>query len=180
MRDKEGETVKTSKEVSLTAMLGAVSAVSRIPFAAIPSLQPCTFIIGSTGYVFGVARGFAVGVLTAVVSSFFLGFGPWTLFQAIAWGLAGIFFALLGRFKLPVFALAGFGFLWGYVFGFIMNLWYLTAFGFPFTIKTVIALQLASFWMDTVHAAGNAAFFLIFGKRVVAILERFKQRFFSF
>jgi len=96
----------------------------------------------------------------------------------LAWGLVGAFFALLGRLQLPVWALAIFAFLWGYAFGFIMNLWYLTAFGFPVTLQSIIALQAVSFWMDTLHGAGNAAFFLIFGKRVLAILERFRKRFF--
>ena len=168
-----------SKDVSLTAMLGALSAVARVPFSAIPSLQPSTFIIACTGYVFGPAKGFAVGALTAIVSSFFLGLGPWTIFQIIAWGLVGVFFAVLGKLKFPVWSLVVFGFLWGYVFGFIMNLWYLMAFGFPINIKSIIALQLASFWMDTVHATGNAAFFIIFGKRVISILSRFRQRLFQ-
>jgi energy-coupling factor transport system substrate-specific component len=178
-------TAWSSKDISLTAMLAAVSAASRVPFAAIPSVQPCTFIIATTGYVFGWKKGLVVGMLTAFVSNMFLGTGPWTLFQMIAWGLVGVFFASLGRVfrrsnsRTAVFALAAFGFLWGYVFGFIMNLWYLTAFGFPLTVKSVIALQAASFWFDTMHAAANAGFFLIFGMRVIAILDRFRRRLFQ-
>jgi len=172
-----GERATSSKEISLTAMLGAISAIIRVPFGAIPSLQPSTFIIASTGYAFGPVSGFMVGALTALVSNFFLGMGPWTLYQMLAWGLIGSFFAFLGKLRLPVWALAAFAFLWGYAFGFIMNLWYLTAFGFPVTLQSIMALQAVSFWMDTLHGAGNAAFFLIFGKRVLAILERFRKRF---
>ena len=170
--------MKTSKEISLTAMLGALSAVLRVPFAALPSIQPSTFIIASTGYTFGPVKGFAVGALTAIVSGFFLGIGPWTVFQIIAWGGAGVFFSALGRLKLPILALAVFGFLWGYIFGFIMNLWYVLAFGFPLTINSILALQAISFPMDTMHGVGNAIFFLIFGRRVISILDRFKQRLF--
>jgi energy-coupling factor transport system substrate-specific component len=165
-------------------MLGAVSAASRVPFAAIPSLKPCTFIVGAAGYVFGPVKGFAVGALTAVVSGLFFGLGPWVLFQLIAWGLAGVFFAFLGKAfnrsnsRRAVLTLAAFGFVWGYVFGFITNLWFVTAFGFPLTLKSVIAAQAASFWFDTVHAASNAGFFLVFGGRVIAILERFRRRLF--
>jgi len=168
---------RTSKEITITAMLGALSAMIRVPFGAIPSLQPSTFIIASTGYVFGPVSGFMVGALTALVSNFFLGTGPWTLYQMLAWGLVGMFFALLGKLKMPKWSLAGFGLLWGYLFGFIMNLWYLTAFGFPISVKSVIALQAASCWMDTLHGVGTFVFFLVFGKRVISILERFKQRF---
>lgn len=165
-----------SRDISLTAMLGALSAVARVPFAAIPSVQPSTFIIASTGYSFGILKGFTVGALTAILSGFFMGIGPWTIFQILAWSGCGAFFAFLGKLRLPVWALAIFGFLWGYIFGFIMNLWYILAFGFPLTIQSIIALQAISFWMDTLHGASNAAFFLIFGKRVLNIFKRFKER----
>lgn len=165
-----------SKGISLTAMLGALSAVARVPFAAVPGLQPSTFIIASTGYVFGAAKGFAVGALTAVVSGFFLGMGPWTLFQLLAWGGCGAFYSLLGRLRLPVWALAVFGLLWGYAFGLVTNLWFILGFGFPLTIDSVMAAQAASFWFDTLHGLGNAALFLSLGKRVVQVLERYRQR----
>ncbi|MDY7019117.1 MAG: ECF transporter S component, partial [Chloroflexota bacterium] len=50
-----------SKEIALVAMLATISAVLRIPFAAIPSFQPCTFLIICSGYVFGPIAGFMVG-----------------------------------------------------------------------------------------------------------------------
>lgn len=173
-----------SKKVALAAMLGALSAVARVPFAALPSVQPSTFIIASSGYSFGILTGLTVGVLTAVLSSFFLGFGPWTLFQALAWGMVGVFFGLIGRLfkasssRRSIIILASFGFLWGYIFGFIMNLWYLMAFGFPMTLKSIIAVQAASFWMDTLHAISNATLILVFGKRVINLFGRYRQRFF--
>jgi energy-coupling factor transport system substrate-specific component len=174
-----------SKDVSLTAMLGALSSVARVPFGAIPSLQPCTFIIACSGYVFGPVKGFAVGALTAILSGFFFGIGPWTVFQIIAWGFAGVLYAFFGKImkraagKYSIITLAAIGLLYGYVFGLIMNLWYILAFGFPLTVKSVIAIQAMSFWMDSVHGIGNAAFFLIFGRRVIPILERFRKRLFN-
>jgi energy-coupling factor transport system substrate-specific component len=78
-----------SKEIALVAMLGTISAAARVPFAAIPNVQPCTFIIICSGYVFGPVAGFMVGAVTALVSNLFLGQGPWTPYQMIAWGLAG-------------------------------------------------------------------------------------------
>ncbi len=166
-----------TRDISLTAMLGALSAVLRIPFAAFPNIQPSTFLVAASGYAFGVRKGFAVGALTALISSFFLGLGPWTLFQMLAWGLCGAFFGFLKRFKLPIWALAGIAFTWGYIFGFIMNLWYLYAFGFPVSLNSIIALQLVSFWMDTLHATSNTLFFLAFGKSALMIFQRYQKRF---
>ena len=87
-----------SKEIALVAMLATISAVLRIPFAVIPSLQPCTFLIICSGYVFGPTAGFMVGAMTPLISNFFLGHGPWTLYQMLAWGLIGYGAAYLPRF----------------------------------------------------------------------------------
>jgi energy-coupling factor transport system substrate-specific component len=173
-----------AKEISMTAMLAALSSVIRIPFAAIPSVQPSSFVIASSGYVFGPVSGFMVGAMTAIVSNFFLGMGPWTFFQMFAWGLMGASFAWAGRFirvfgpRSRVLFLAGLGFGWGYIFGFITNIWSFSAFGLPLTWESLVTLQLASLPFDTMHAVSNAAFFLIFGKVVLRILERFRERFF--
>ena len=166
-----------SKEVALVGMLGTVAAVSRIPFAAIPSVQPCTYLIICSGYVFGPVAGFMVGAMTALVSNFFLGHGPWTPYQMFAWGLAGVSAASLRRFSLNTKWLIVFGIIWGYVFGAIMNLWFWTAFVYPLTPRTFVIAQLNSVWFDTFHAIGNAIFLGLFGKKTISILERFRKKF---
>ncbi|MGI6225561.1 MAG: ECF transporter S component, partial [Peptococcales bacterium] len=52
-----------TKDISLIATLATLAAVMRIPFAAIISVQPTTFIVMITGYVFGPLFGFMVGAL---------------------------------------------------------------------------------------------------------------------
>jgi energy-coupling factor transport system substrate-specific component len=167
----------SSKEIALIAMLGTISAVSRVPFAAIPGVQPCTFFIICTGYVFGPIAGFMVGAETALVSNLFLGQGPWTLYQMFAWGLAGMSAAFMRRFKFGTLSLILFGIIWGYLFGWIMNTWYWVSFIYPLTFKTFLFYQITSVWFDTLHAASNALFLGLFGQKTITILERFAQRF---
>jgi energy-coupling factor transport system substrate-specific component len=167
----------SSKEIALVAMLGTISAVLRVPFAAIPGVQPCTYLIICSGYVFGPVAGFMVGAITALVSNFFLGQGPWTPYQMLAWGLVGVTAAYLRRFNLNTKWLVAFGIIWGYVFGWIMNVWFWAAFIYPLTLKTFIVAQLNSVWFDTFHAIGNAIFLGVFGTKTIAILQRFKLRF---
>lgn len=171
----------SSKEIAAVAMLGTISAVLRVPFAAIPSVQPCTFLIICTGYVFGPVSGFMVGSLTALLSNLFLGQGPWTPYQMLAWGLAGASAALLRRFNLgergQLIGLVALGIIWGYLFGWIMNTWYWASFIYPLTWKTFLAYQLTSVWFDTFHAIGNAVLLGIFSLKVIRILDRFRQRF---
>jgi energy-coupling factor transport system substrate-specific component len=167
----------SSKEIALVAMLGTISAVLRVPFAAIPNVQPCTYIIICSGYVFGPIAGFAVGAMTALVSNFFLGQGPWTLYQMIAWGLAGLSAGYLSKLKLNTVALIVIGVAWGYLYGLITNLWYWTAFIYPLTLRTFLVTELNTVWFDSLHAAGNAVFLGVLGSKTIAILRRFRERF---
>jgi energy-coupling factor transport system substrate-specific component len=166
-----------SREIALVAMLGTISAAARIPFSAIPGLQPSTFFIICSGYVFGPLAGFMVGAVTALVSNMFLGQGPWTPYQMLAWGLAGVSAALMRRFKPSLIWLIPFGLLWGYLYGWIMNIWFWVSFIYPLTFKTFLTYQVTSLWFDTFHALGNALFLGIFGLKTLGILERFKIRF---
>ena len=167
----------SSKEIALVAMLGTISAVSRVPFAVIPNVQPCTYLIICSGYVFGPVAGFMVGAVTALVSNFFLGQGPWTPYQMFAWGLVGVSAAYFRRFKLGRIWLIIFGIIWGYLYGWIVNVWFWVSFIYPLTLRTFIVYQLNSVWFDTFHAIGNVIFLGLFGMKTIGILERFRKRF---
>lgn len=168
----------SAKEVALVATMAALAAVSRIPFVIIMSVQPTTFIVMITGYVFGVQTGFMVGALAALVSNFFLGQGPWTPWQMFCWGLCGVTAALIAK-KEKEFNLRNFvilGAFWGYLFGWIMNIWHWVGFVYPLTLKTFMATYLASFPFDTLHALGNIGFSLTFGRTFYSILRCFKNK----
>lgn len=65
---------------------------------------------------------------------------------------------------------------WGYLFGWIMNLWFWTAFINPLTWQSFLVTYAASFWFDICHAVGNALFYLFFGAGVIKILKRTKNK----
>jgi len=166
-----------SKEVALVAMLATISAVLRIPFAAIPSFQPCTFLIICSGYVFGPIAGFMVGAMTPLISNFFLGQGPWTSYQMLAWGLIGYGAAYLTRFNLDRKGFIIVGVVCGFIFGLITNIYFWLYFAYPLTLGTLLFVQLSSFWFDILHAIGNAIFLGLFGTKTISILKRYKKRF---
>ncbi len=170
----------SSKEITTVAVLGAFSAAARIPFASIPSVQPCTFIIMMVGFVFGPYAGFMVGAETALLSNFFLGQGPWTPWQMLAWGIAGLVgygvsFVKNPRAQFYVFLLAGVGY--GYIFGIIMNLWMWLGFVRPLTFTSFMAVEMTSFPFDTLHALGNAVFISLFAPKFEKILKRYSLKF---
>jgi energy-coupling factor transport system substrate-specific component len=166
-----------ARVLAIVALLGTLSALLRLPFAPIPNLQPSTYLIICSGYVFGPVSGFAVGALTAIVSNFFLGHGPWTLFQVLSWGLAGASAVVLRRFTLSGRLLVVAGISWGVLFGVIMNLWTWIAFVYPLTWRTFVVTWMASIPFDVMHAAGNALFLGLLGVRTIRILERYQGRF---
>ncbi|MFZ5595838.1 MAG: ECF transporter S component [Bacillota bacterium] len=166
----------SSREIALIAVLGAVAAVGRVPFAALPNVQPTTFMVIVSGFVFGPRAGFMVGSTAALVSNFFLGQGPWTPWQMFSWGLAGVSAGLIKPVLPGSKGMAAFCFIWGYLFGWIMNLWFWTAFIQPLNWQSFVATYAASFWWDTFHAAGNAAFYLLFGASFTKILKRFRRK----
>jgi len=168
----------SASEIALTATLATIAGVSRVPFAVIMSVQPTTFIVMISGYVFGSQTGFMVGAVGALVSNFFLGQGPWTPWQMLAWGLMGVLAGRLGKgtagLRLRWFTLLAF--LGGFIFGWTMNLWHWLGFIYPLNGRTFLATYLASLPFDTLHAVGNVLFSLLFGKSFYQILLRFRRR----
>ncbi len=166
------------KEISIIAVLAGIAASARLPFAFIPNVQPTTFLVIISGFVFGCGSGFLVGAISALISNFFLGQGPWTIWQMLAWGFCGATAGILGKFNLksPKIPLIIFGLLWGYLFGWIMNFWYWYSFTYPLTLKSWILVNASSFWLDTLHSAGNCFFIWLFGEKLIKILKHFKKK----
>jgi energy-coupling factor transport system substrate-specific component len=166
----------TTKQVALIVALGTLTAVLRIPFAFIPNVQPCTFLIICAGVVFGPSVGFMIGALVPLISNLFLGHGPWTPLQMYAWGLIG---ALSGIFNFGKnvnrWVLAVFGLLAGYLYGFIMNIWFWYSFMYPVTLSTFIVAEAQGLYFDTLHAIGNLAFVMLLGKRTLALFSSAKE-----
>lgn len=167
------------KDIALTATLAGLAGISRVLFAAIPNVQPTTFIVIISGYVFGPGFGFMVGATAALVSNSFLGHGPWTPWQMLAWGLAGLsagVFKKLAGERPSRLGISVFAFCWGFLFDFIMNLWHWLFFIYPLTVKSFTAVFAASFYFDLMHSAGNFVFAYLFGADLINILSRFKSR----
>jgi energy-coupling factor transport system substrate-specific component len=171
-----------ARELVLLAVLAAIAAVGRIPFASIPSVQPTTFVIMISGLVFGAESGFMIGVIAALASNMILGQGPWTPWQMMAWGLVGLTAGLLNQSRLMA-TLHGkiiFGIVWGFLFGWIMNLWSLLAIaqsGEALNIKYIYTYLASSVLFDFFHSISNVIFLVLFSKSWIKILTRFKRKY---
>ncbi len=168
----------SSRQIAIIVAIATVAGLARVPFAGLPSVQPTTSIVLISGYVFGPFMGYVIGAMAAWVSNLFLLQGPWTLWQMIAWGLVGLSGGVAGRlcrkyskkFLLPT------GFIWGFLFGWIMNLWYWLTFSYPLSWKTWLAVNTASVSFDVAHAISNVVFLWLLGDSLFSTFSRFQGK----
>jgi energy-coupling factor transport system substrate-specific component len=141
---------------------------------------------------FGVLLGLCAMAVSAVVTG---GIGPWLPFQmlALSWmgGLAGVIGLATARLhpRVEVVVLAAYGWIWGFLYGAIMNLWF-----WPFSrdggqLSWIPGMRLAetlnhywSFYVatslawDAAGALTNAVLILLTGAVLMRTLRRFAHR----
>lgn len=165
--------------VALVAAMAALAIVGRVAFAAFPNVKPTTDIIIFAGYALGGAPGFAVGALTALVSNFWFGQGPWTPWQMAGWGICGVFGALLAlgtrnAGRLTLAATCAFA---GIFYGALLNFSLMATYGGDLSLRHFLVLEGRAIPFDAAHVVGNVAFALLAGPAMVRMLTRFRERF---
>jgi Prenyltransferase and squalene oxidase repeat len=168
-----------SQVVALVAALAALAIAGRIAFAAFPNVKPTTDIIVFAGYALGGAPGFAVGALTALVSNFWFGQGPWTPWQMAGWGLCGVLGAALalggrnaGRFALA--ATCGFAAIF---YGALLNFSLMATYGGDLSWRHFWVLEGRAIPFEVAHFTTNVVLALVAGPAMVRMLMRFRERF---
>src|SRR5207342_3131342 len=113
------------KAVALIGVLAAAMVALRLP-GFVAGFSAMFIVVLLAGNSFGPAFGFLLGAVGTFASGLFLGgLGPWLPFQMVAVGWVGLGAGLLPKpsWSLRIGALAAYGFVAGYVFGMVMNLW---------------------------------------------------------
>jgi energy-coupling factor transport system substrate-specific component len=179
------------KAVALLGVLGAAMVALRLP-GFVAGFSAMFIIVLVAGNAFGPGFGFLLGAVGTFASGLFIGgLGPWLPFQMVAVGWVGMGAGLLpkGTWPVRIGALAVYGFVVGYVFGAVMNLW-----SWPF-LATGSAVawdpsagsatnlhHYATFYVatslawDTFRAVGNAVLVLVLGRPLLGALDRAARR----
>ena len=132
---------QTRESVVLAVMI-ALTVASRMLFAFSPGFKPVSAMVIICGMAFGRESGFLCGSLSAVVSNFFFGQGPWTPFQMLAWGMIGWIAGILNQRKWlenSNILLTIFGILSGISYSFVMDIWTLLGTSVPVTIEYCVS-----------------------------------------
>ena len=112
--------VTGTRRMVIVAVMIALCIVGRF----IPFFKPFTAITIITAIYLGGESGFLVGSLSALLSNFYFGQGPWTAFQMLAWGLIGLVAGFLSQpLQKSRAALLIYGVLSGIAFSFVMDIW---------------------------------------------------------
>lgn len=163
------------RSIALAATIGTLAALSRIPFAAIPNVQPASALIILAGAVLGWRVGILAGATVPLVSNALLGHGPWTLFQMLGWAGMGAGAHLLGRSPSRV-ALAVYGVLAGLAYGVMMDAWVWLVGVRPLAVHTLLPVLAKGSVFNLAHAGGNAAILWIVGPRLATLFGRARDR----
>lgn len=154
------------------------------------------FLIVLAGAAFGPRFGMLLGLASMAVSAIVTGgIGPWLPFQmlALGWmgagaGFVGLVTRRLGAWT-EVVVLAAYGWVWGFVYGAILNLWFwpfqrdggplswAPTLGFVETLRRYWSFYVAtSLAWDAAGALANAAIILVVGVAVMRTMRRFAHR----
>jgi energy-coupling factor transport system substrate-specific component len=162
-----------SREIGLVAVLIAAASAGRVLFVAVPGAQPITAIAIIAGVALGPRAGVAVGAGSALVSNAFLGQGPWTPWQMLLWGAAGLAGGLLApTLRRSRWALVGLGVVVSAAFGALMDVWQLAAFGPSLSLTAFAAVHVRAVPFDIAHAVATATILGLTGPSLIALVDR--------
>ena len=144
----------------------------------IPILKPISALTIITALYLGGEAGFLVGSLTAILSNFYFGQGPWTAFQMLAWGLIGLVAGILSdplkrsRVFLLIYGAAA-----GLMYSFIMDIWTVLWYAEGFDLKLYIAALGTAIPYTASYVISNVLFLSLLAKPFGEKLQRIKNKY---
>lgn len=158
-----------TRRMILVSVMTALSVVGRL----LPVIKPITALTVLSALYLGKEAGFLVGALSAVLSNFIMGHGPWTPFQMLAWGLigmvAGIFSKPLLKYRLLLFF---YGLLSGAAYSMLLDVWTTVWTYGEFTLTAYSAAITTALPYTVLYAVSNVLFLAIFAKPIGDKLHR--------
>ncbi|MBQ1258782.1 MAG: ECF transporter S component [Clostridia bacterium] len=164
--------------VVIITVMAAMAILGRVVFSPFPGIKPVSAIIILCAVYMGSEAGFLTGALTAAVSNFYFGHGPWTVLQMFVWGLIGF---IAGALSKPLsksrVLLCVYGFVSGAVFSLFMDVWTVLWMSGDAAYEGYGKTVLYAFGFTALYSISNAVFLLILNKPVGGTLKRLKIKY---
>lgn len=168
----------TSAELTVLAVLVALSALGRLVFAWLPGFKPVTAIVVLTAVYFGQEAGFAVGAFSALVSNFYFGQGPWTPFQMCTWGFIGFAAGLLQKpLQRSRALLCLYGAVAGLLYSAAMDVWTVLWAEGGWNWARYLAAMTAALPTTVLYVFSNIVFLFLLARPIGDKLERLHTKF---
>jgi uncharacterized membrane protein len=169
---------RNTHKLVIIAVMVALSAAGRFLFAMIPGFKPVTAIVVITAMYFGSEAGFLTGALSAALSNFYFGQGPWTPFQMFTWGLIGFLAGLLAKpLKESKTVLIVYGIFAGIIYSLLMDIWTVLWYENEFNLPLYLAAVATALPYTVIYAVSNVVFLLWFRKPMEEKLSRIKRKY---
>ena len=168
-----------AREIAAVSVLCAIAVCGRVAFAPLPQFKPAAAVVIVSGMCLGGEIGFMIGAVSAFVSNFFFGQGPWTPWQCLALGMLGFFAGVIfARIRANRARLCVYGFVSVlFIYGAIMNI----ASAFMLYRSPNLGHFAASFAsglpFDIIHAASTVFFLWFAAEPIYERLERMKTKY---
>lgn len=170
-----------ARELVIISSLCAIGVVGRTAFFMLPQFKPVAAIVIISGVAFGGETGFLVGAITAFVSNFFFGQGPWTPWQMFSFGIIGFLAGIMfqkGILRKTKTDMCVFGFLVTFViYGGIMNPASVIMWQSNININMVLSSYVMGMPFDFIHAVSTVFFLFFATEPMLEKLERIKIKY---
>ncbi|MBQ9413952.1 MAG: ECF transporter S component [Clostridia bacterium] len=166
--------VTGTRRLVLVAAMTALCVVGRL----IPYLKPVTAITALTAIYLGPEAGFLTGSLSALISNFYFGQGPWTPFQMLGWGLLGLFAGYLAKpLTRSRILLILYGIFAGVAYSVLMDVWTVLWYNDSFDWTLYGAALVTAIPYTVSYALSNVLFLWLLADPIGRKLNRVKVKY---
>ena len=163
-----------TRRMVIIAVMTSLCIVGRF----IPLFKPVTAITVITAVYLGAESGFLVGSLSALLSNFYFGQGPWTPFQMMAFGIIGLIAGSISdilikhKSLLLLYAVIS-----GVIYSLIMDVWTVVWYSGELNIALYLSAALTALPHTLMYAVSNFLFLWFLAKPFGEKLERIKIKY---
>lgn len=169
------------REIVLLAVMTAIAVIGRLVFFMTPQIKPCAAIIIITAVMLGKQAGFLCGALTAFISDFMFGQGPWTPWQMVAFGLVGLGAAVIfekNKMKENKILLCIYGFVsTTVVYGIIMDTSTVLMSTDALTVKAFATVYISGIVFNIIHGLSTVVILWFLAEPMIRKIDRIKMKY---
>lgn len=174
---------RRGRELAVLAVMTAIAVGTRGLFYMLPEVKPMAAVVVITAAAYGAEAGFMTGVISAFISNFFFGQGPWTPWQMLALGLVGLLSGILfsrkkieKRGQLLGLAICG-GLGVTIIYGVIMDTSSVLLATNTVSFSMLFAAYGAGFTFNLIHGVSTVLFIVVLAKPILNKLYRMKKKY---